>query len=192
MIIPGGAFPGRNRGRHNLGPIIGAVAGILILVLVIYLATRPPTFTVTRTGMIDAPPARVYPLIADFRNWDAWSPWDKRDPNMKRTYGGAGSGTGATYAWDGNKNVGEGRMEITGAVEPSRIDIALDFIKPFKASNTTEFRLEPSGSGTRVVWSMTGKNNLMSRVMGIFMNFDKMIGKDFEAGLAAMKKAAES
>ena len=171
-------------------PILGAaaagVAGLLG-----YAATRPDTLRVQRSATIGAPPERIYPLIADFRRWEAWSPWEKLDPEMKRTLSGADSGVGAVYEWDGNRKAGAGRMEIVEAAEPSEVDIRLDFTRPFESHNTTRFALEPDGSGTRVTWTMDGPQAFMSKVMGVFIDMDGMIGKDFDRGLAAMKDAAE-
>ena len=148
------------------------------------------TFTVERSAVIPAPIARVYGLVSDFHEWTRWSPWEDKDPDMQRTYDGAESGTGATYAWQGNRDVGSGTMEITDATENERIVIALSFLKPFKAENQTVFAFAEEGDGTRVTWTMTGTRNLMMAFMGLFMNFDKMIGGDFEKGLARMSTAA--
>jgi len=149
------------------------------------------TFRVERSFDIAAPAEKIYPLIADFRAWTQWSPYENRDPNLRRTYGAVTNGLGATYAWEGNKNVGSGKMEILQASPPSRIVIDLQFLKPFKAHNQAEFTLQPNGNTTRVSWAMTGPASLMMRVMGLFMNMDKMIGRDFEAGLAKLKSVTE-
>lgn len=149
------------------------------------------TYTVERSATIDAPPARVYAEIADFHNWTKWSPWEDIDPQLKRTYSGAESGTGAAYAWSGNRKAGQGRMEITDASEPSRVQIDLAFEKPWKARNDTWFTIEPQGSGSRVTWSMTGKKTLMTKVMGIFKSMESFLGPDFEKGLARLKATAE-
>ena len=150
------------------------------------------TYTVQRSASIDAPPDRVYAHIVDFHQWADWSPWDDMDPEMDKTYSGADSGTGAKYAWTGNRKVGQGSMEITDATEPSSVQIALEFVKPFKASNTTLFTLEPEGSGTNVTWAMTGQKTFMTRVMGIFKSMDAMVGPDFERGLGSLKSVAEA
>ena len=150
------------------------------------------TFAVQRSATIDAPPERVYAHVIDFRNWADWSPWEGMDPNVDKTYSGAESGIGSHYAWSGNRKVGQGTMEITEAKENSSIEIALEFIKPFKASNTTVFTLEPEGGGTTVTWLMTGRKTFMTRVMGIFRSMDSMIGPDFEKGLATLKTVAEA
>ena len=129
--------------------------------------------------------------MIDFHNWGAWSPWDDLDPEMSKTYSGADSGVGAHYAWTGNRKVGSGNMEITDAKADAEIQIALEFLKPFKATNQTTFSLSPEGDGTNVSWSMTGKNTLMTRIMGIFKSMDSMVGPDFEKGLAKLKAVAE-
>jgi uncharacterized protein YndB with AHSA1/START domain len=149
------------------------------------------TFRVERSIDIAAPAEKVFPLIADFRAWTQWSPYENRDPAMQRSYGSTTSGKGATYAWQGNRNVGQGSMEILEAVPPSRVLIDLKFLKPFKAHNKAEFTLQRRGSGTHAAWAMTGPTSLMMRVMGLFMNMDKMVGKDFETGLARLKALAE-
>jgi uncharacterized protein YndB with AHSA1/START domain len=149
------------------------------------------TYTVERSATIAAPPQRVYEQIVDFHNWTSWSPWEDVDPELKRTYSGAEAGTGAVYAWSGNRKAGQGRMEIVEAVEPSRVRIDLAFEKPWKAHSDTSFTIEPEGSGSRVVWSMTGKKTLMTKAMGIFTSMDKMLGPDFEKGLARLKTTAE-
>ena len=130
-------------------------------------------------------------MIADFNAWSAWSPYEKRDPAMKRRFSGKPSGVGAIYEWDGNRNVGQGRMEILESTPPSKVRIDLQFMKPFKAHNVAEFTLDPHGQNTTVTWAMYGPMTFMSRVMGLFINMDKMIGKDFEAGLQNLKAIAE-
>jgi uncharacterized protein YndB with AHSA1/START domain len=157
----------------------------------IYAATRPDTFRVERTATIKAPPERIFPLINDFQRWGAWSPFEKKDPAMKRTLSGAPSGSGAVYEWDGNKEIGQGRMEIVESVPPSRVTLKLDFTRPFKAHNIVDFTLEPRGDSTQVTWAIHGPSPFISKVMGIVFNMDKMIGKDFEAGLAALKSVSE-
>ncbi len=149
------------------------------------------TYAVERSVAIDAPPERVYEQIADFRNWTNWSPWEGLDPELKRTYAGTESGTGAVYGWSGNRKAGQGRMEIIDAREPSRVDIDLLFEKPWKARNETSFTIQTEGSGSRVIWSMTGKKTRMTKVIGIFTSMDKMIGPDFERGLAQLKATTE-
>jgi uncharacterized protein YndB with AHSA1/START domain len=170
---------------------IAIVAVLLIAVLLLVAATRPDVFRVEREINIAAPPDRVFALINDFRRWDAWSPWDKKDPAMKRTYGATTSGKGATYAWEGNKDVGKGSMEITDSVPPSRIQIKLEFLKPFKAHNIVSFTLEARGGATQVTWAMEGPVPYFFRIIHMFCNMDRMVGKDFEAGLASLKAVAE-
>lgn len=164
---------------------------LLILVLVIFAMTKPNEFSIRRSISIHAPPDRVYRLIADFREWAKWSPWEKLDPNLTRIMSGAENGVGAVYEWAGNKKVGAGRMEIIEAVPPSRVGVKLSFLRPFRADNKVLFTLVPAGDGTNVTWEMAGINNLMFKMMGIVMNMDKMIGRDFESGLLAMKAEAE-
>ena len=163
----------------------------LVGLLLAYASTRPGAIHVQRAATIKAPADAIFPLINDFHQWTAWSPWEKRDPALKRTYGGAQSGAGAIYEWDGNKQVGQGRMEITESSPPSRIAIQLDFIKPFEGHNVAEFTLVPQNGATQVHWAMRGPSPYVARLMGIFFNMDKMIGQDFEAGLANLKAAAE-
>jgi uncharacterized protein YndB with AHSA1/START domain len=148
-------------------------------------------YEVVRTTTIAAPAAAVHALIADFRQWTRWSPWEELDPDLRRTYSGADQGVGAVYAWSGNRKAGEGRMEITDDTPPERVVIALDFIKPFKSSNTTTFELGGDEGSTAVTWRMVGPKTLMTKLMGIFKSMDKMIGPDFEKGLARLKAAAE-
>ena len=164
---------------------------VLVAALLAYAATRPNNFRVRRSARIDAPPEKVFPLISDFRQWPLWSPWEKLDPKLRRTYSGAESGKGAIYEWDGNKKVGAGRMEILDSFAPSKLLLKLDFLRPFKAHNMTEFTLEPEGKSTDVHWEMYGPSPFMMKLMGIFMPMDKMVGRDFEKGLAAMKASAE-
>lgn len=170
---------------------------VLIAVLLCYAATRPNTFRIQRTTSINAPPEKIFAIIDDFHNWPSWSPWEKLDPAMKRTYSGAASGQGAVYAWEGNSKVGAGRMEITDSASPSKITMKLDFIKPFEAHDIAEFTLEPPATAdtsvavTTVTWSMHGPNPFISKVMQVFMNMDTMVGKDFDEGLANLKNIAE-
>jgi uncharacterized protein YndB with AHSA1/START domain len=150
------------------------------------------TYTVQRTATMQAPPARVFDEIADFHNWTSWSPWEDIDPGLQRTYSGAPAGVGAVYQWSGNRKAGQGRMEIVDATEPTRVRIDLAFEKPWKSRSDTVFTIEPEGSGSRVTWSMTGKKTLMTKVMGIFTSMDKVIGPDFEKGLARLKTTTEA
>jgi hypothetical protein len=171
--------------------VIAIVVAVIVAGILIYAATRPDSFTVKRTATIKAPPDRLYGLISDLHGWAAWSPYEKKDPDMKRTFGGAPHGKGAVYEWDGNKNVGAGRMEIVEAAPSGKIVIKLDFLKPFEGHNTAEFAIDPQGDNSNVTWSMYGPSNFMFKVMGIFMDMDKMIGNDFATGLANLKTVAE-
>jgi uncharacterized protein YndB with AHSA1/START domain len=167
------------------------IAVALIVAVLGYAALRPGIFEVRRSASIAAPAARVFPLIDDLRQWAAWSPYEKIDPAMKKSFSGAASGTGAAYAWEGNDKVGQGRMEITESTPSSRVVFKLDFIKPFEGHNVAEFTLVPQGDATQVTWAMRGPSPYIARLMGIFVDMDHMIGKDFEAGLANLKAAAE-
>ncbi|MDB5808566.1 MAG: polyketide cyclase [Betaproteobacteria bacterium] len=166
--------------------VIVAIAGVLI-----FASTKPDTFTVQRSATISAPPEKVFALINDFKQWPQWSPWEKKDPAMKRSYGATTSGQGATYAWEGNGDVGQGSMQITQSVPPSKIVLKLDFVKPMEGHNTVEFNLASAGNTTTVTWLMYGPAPFISKMMQVFINMDSMIGKDFEAGLANLKVAAE-
>ncbi|MDB5472656.1 MAG: hypothetical protein JWR84_4216 [Caulobacter sp.] len=168
-----------------LGLVALAVAG-----LVAFASTKPDTFIIQRSTTINAPPARVYALIQDFHQWGRWSPFEKLDADMKRTFGDPAAGLGGTYAWEG-KNAGTGAMKIVEADPGRRVKIALDFTKPFPANNQAIFDLEPAGEGTKVTWAMTGKSPLMFKVMDTVMGMDKTVGKSFEDGLNDLKAAAE-
>jgi hypothetical protein len=173
------------------------VTVIVVLLLVIgivvaFAASKPNSFRIARSARIAAAPDKIYPLINDFHRWTAWSPYENLDPNLKRTYGGAASGVGSTYAWEGNSKAGAGRMEIMEAAVPSKVTIKLEFSKPFVAHNTAEFTLVPDGAATTVTWAMLGSRPLMMKVMGLFFNMDNMIGKDFETGLNSLRTATEA
>jgi len=166
---------------------------VLILLLVAIIAMRPSTFRVERSITIAAPPENAFAQVNDFHAWGGWSPWDKKDPGMKRTYGGPPQGVGSTYAWAGDRNVGEGRMTIERSDRPSQVGIKLEFIKPFAGTNHTTFTFTPSQGGTTVRWVMDGHYNFITKGMSMVMNMnmDKMIGTDFEAGLSGIKAVAE-
>jgi polyketide cyclase/dehydrase/lipid transport protein len=149
------------------------------------------TYTVERSTTIEAPAALIYEQIADFHNWPTWSPWEDIDPDLQRAYSGPQAGVGATYSWSGNRKAGRGRMEITAAEEPVAVAIDLVFEKPFKARNDTGFSLRPEGSGTVVTWTMNGRKTVLTRVMGVFLSMEKLLGPDFEKGLARLKTATE-
>ena len=171
--------------------IIGIIVALAIVAVLIFAATKPDIFRLQRSATIKAPPEKIFALINDFNRWGAWSPWEKKDPAMKRTFGTTTSGMGAKYAWEGNKEVGQGSMEITESVPSSRIAIKLDFLKPFEANNTVDFTLEPNGDATVVTWRMQGPTPYFAKIIHVFMDMDKMVGKDFEAGLSDLKTAAE-
>lgn len=170
--------------------IITLVA-IVVVAILIYAATRPDNFRIERSTSIKAPPEKIFPLINSFHQWETWSPWEKVDPAIKRTYSGAESGRGAIYAWQGNKNIGEGRMEILESTPNSKLVIKIDFLKPFEAHNTIEFTLEPQGDTTKVTHAMFGRSPFISKVMGLFFNMERMVGPKFEEGLASVKAIAE-
>src|SRR3981081_2748881 len=167
--------------------IIAVVLAIVIAIVLILAATKPNTFSVRRATTVKAPPERIFALIKDFHQWGSWSPYETKDPAMKRSFSGAADGEGAVYGWEGNKNVGSGRMEILDTSEPSKIVIKLDFFAPFEGHNTAEFTMLPQGDATNLTWLMHGPASLMSKVMQVFINLDHMIGKDFEIGLANLK-----
>ncbi|WP_224549592.1 SRPBCC family protein [Mesorhizobium sp. CA16] len=164
---------------------------VIVAAVLIYAATRPNDFVVTRSASIKAPAETIFPLINDFRRWPEWSPFEKLDPGMRRTLSGAESGKGAAYAWEGNSKAGKGRMEITNSVPSLLVSLKLDFEKPFRANNSVDFTLSPSGEGTTVTWAMRGARPFIAKLMGLFMNFDTLIGKDFEAGLGNLKRLTE-
>ena len=177
-----------------MSEILSAIAIILALAIAVVLvltSRKPDTFSVGREIDIKAPPETIFALINAFHQWRSWSPWEKKDPAMKRSFSGAASGKGSVYGWDGNKNVGSGRMEILEAA-PTRIVIKLDFIKPFEGHNTAEFTLLPRGHTTHVGWLMHGPSNFFAKIMHVFINMDAMIGKDFVAGLANLKRVTET
>jgi hypothetical protein len=148
------------------------------------------TFRIARSTTVAAPPERIAPHIQDFHAWEKWSPYEKLDPKMKKTFSGTERGAGASYAWEGNSKAGAGNMTITAAT-PQRISIALHFTKPMRSENTAEFALEPDGAATHVTWTMVGPKNLLMKVMGVFVNMDKMIGRAFEEGLGNLKELVE-
>lgn len=173
-----------------LKKILIGVAGALLLLLVA-ISLQPDTFHVERSISVAAPPANVRALVDDFHAWRGWSPWEKLDPNLQRTFDGPPAGAGAKYAWRGNREVGEGRMTIEQS-DPSRIVIELEFLKPFEASNTATFTFVGTEQGTKTTWAMDGRNNFMSKAFHLVMDMDKMLGADFERGLEAIKASAEA
>lgn len=164
---------------------------IVIAAFVLFVASRPSQFRIERSVSVGAPAATVYAQIVDFHRWPAWSPWEHLDPSMSKNFSGAPAGVGSVYDWSGNDKVGTGRMTITAANSAQKVVIKLEFLKPFQATNTATFSLSPEASGTRVNWAMEGRNNFIAKCMGVFMNMDKMVGGDFERGLASLKQASE-
>ncbi|MBL0938339.1 MAG: SRPBCC family protein [Gemmatimonadaceae bacterium] len=164
---------------------------LVVLAVLVYATFQPDSFALERRTTINASPDSVFAHINDFHRWDEWSPWAKLDPNMKVTHGGPPAGSGAVYGWTGNSDVGEGRMTITESVPPSKVVIALDFIAPMEANNITTFTLTPNGAGTDVVWRMEGPMNYLSKLMCVFISMERLIGPDFEKGLAQLKTAVE-
>jgi hypothetical protein len=171
---------------------IGGGVLVLILLLVIYISTRPTDFRVERSAQVDAPAGVIHAIINDLSQWQRWSPYDKRDPNMKKTLEGPPTGPGASYTWNGNNQVGEGRMTITESKPGELVAMRLQFSRPFKCDNKVMFTMVPSGTGTRVSWIMEGKNNFMSKAFGLLMNVDKMVGTDFEQGLKNLDGIAQA
>ncbi len=171
--------------------VLGGLLAVAIVGVLVVASTKPDDFRIQRSASIAAPPEKIFPLINDFRAFGSWSPYEKLDPAMKRSYTGAAAGKGAVYAWEGDGQAGAGRMEITESAPPSRIALSLDFTKPFEAHNIVEFTLEPRGGATTVTWAMHGPTPFLAKVMHVFINFDRMVGTDFETGLANLKALAE-
>lgn len=168
------------------------VLPVVVAVFLIVAALQPSEFRVARTATIAAPASAVFAQVNNYRNWEAWSPYEKLDPAMKKTFAGAPAGTGAVYTWAGNNQAGEGRATIMESRPSELIRIKLEFFKPFVCINTAEFTFKPEGDQTAVTWSLAGKNNFMAKAVGMFMNFDKMIGGQFEQGLMQLKSVTES
>jgi len=171
--------------------ILIAIA-VAFLLFVVVVASRPPTFHIERSVTVAAPPDVPFGLVNDFHAWPAWSPLEKMDPNMKKTFAGPPAGAGAVYSWAGNNKVGEGQMTIERSFRPSRIVIKLEFLKPFAATNVATFTFVPSSEGTRVTWAMDGQKNFTAKAFHMFVDMDRLVGADFERGLAALKAASES
>jgi hypothetical protein len=173
-----------------LNIILIALAAIVVA-LVVVVSLQPSQFRVVRNTTISGPAPAVFAQVNDFHKWEAWNPWGKIDPAMKQAYEGAPAGTGAVYSWIGNREVGEGRMRIIESRPSDLIRINLEFFKPFAGNSIAEFTFKPEGNQTAVTWSMTGTNNFTAKAIHLFMNMDKMIGGQFEKGLAAMKSIVE-
>jgi uncharacterized protein YndB with AHSA1/START domain len=171
--------------------ILIAIAAIVVLFIII-VAMQPSEFRVTRSAKMAAPPEKIFPHVNDMHKWEAWSPWAKLDPNAKNSFEGAPSGSGAAMKWEGNCKVGVGCMTITESKPGELIRFRLDFEKPMKATNTAEFTFKPEGNQTVVTWSMAGTNNFVGKFFGLIMGCDKMIGGQFEKGLAAIKSVVET
>lgn len=165
---------------------------VIVVVFVVVVALQPAEFRIERSTAISAPAPAVFAQVNDFHKWEAWNPWGKIDPAMKQNYDGAPAGTGAIYTWAGNNEVGEGRMTVVESRPNELIRIKLEFFKPFAATNTAEFSFKPEASQTAVTWSMTGEKNFMAKAVHLFMNMDKMVGSQFEKGLASMKSIVEA
>jgi len=172
--------------------IVAIVVAVVIAGLSFAMSSQPDSFRMERSRLINAPADRLFGLVNDFRQWQQWSPWEKLDPAMQRTFTGPASGAGSSYAWAGNRKAGEGRMVIRESQPSDRVAIDLHFLKPFKASNLTEFTFTPEASGTRVTWTMSGANTAVTRAMSLVASMDKMVGKDFERGLANLADVAEA
>jgi hypothetical protein len=171
---------------------VGLVLVVIVAVAVTVVATRPDTYHVERSTVVSAPAAVAFDQVNDFHNWGAWSPWERLDPGMKKTYEGPATGVGSVYSWSGNDKVGEGKMTILESRQGERIAIKLEFVRPFASTCTATFNFTPQGSGTQISWAMDGNNNFAAKAASLFMNMDKMIGGDFERGLAQLKTQAET
>ena len=163
----------------------------LIVIFGMIVTFQPASYRIMRSIKIAAPPATVYPLVNDFHAWEGWSPWAKLDPAMKTTFEGPAAGTGAIYKWSGNKEVGEGQMTLLESKANELVRIKLDFIKPFADTCATDFTFKPDGNGTEVSWTMSGNRNFLAKAICLFMNMDKLVGGDFEKGLAKLKTESE-
>jgi hypothetical protein len=172
--------------------LILIVIAVVVILLLVIIASRPEDFSITRSTTMSVAPQAVFPQVNDLHNWSGWSPWARLDPDMKMTFTGPKAGTGAAYTWSGNSKVGEGRMTIMESRANELVKIKLEFMKPFTATNASEFTFQPQSSQTNVIWSMTGKRNFMMKAMSLVMNMDKMLGGQFEQGLAQMKAIAEA
>jgi hypothetical protein len=172
--------------------LIFVIVLIVIAALLIFVATRPAEFRIHRSADVSASPDFVFSIINDLTQWGRWSPYEKRDPNMKKTFEGPSSGPGAVYMWNGNNDVGEGRLSIVESKRGELVRMKLEFTRPFKAANDVNFKLARSDGGTRVSWIMDGKNNFIMKAMSLLMNMDKMVGNDFEQGLANLDAVAQA
>jgi hypothetical protein len=175
-------------------PWVLVIVAAVVVIFIVIVAMQASAFRVVRSAVMGARPARVFPEVNDLHRWQAWSPWQKIDPGMQQTYDGPPAGPGSSMSWSGNNKVGEGRMTITDSQPDQLVRLRLEFLRPFKATNTAElaFAPEPAGDATRVTWSMSGEKNFMFKAFGMVMNMDKMVGNDFEKGLAQLKAVVEA
>ena len=174
--------------------IFGAL-GLIVAIVVVFcvvVAMQPAHFTITRSAIFNAPTAALFAQVNDFSKWPAWSPWEKLDPNMKKTVSNPSAGKGASYAWVGNSEAGEGKMTIADSRPNEAIKVDLEFIKPFAMKSITDFTFKPEGDRTTMTWTMTGENNFMTKAFGLMMNMDKLVGTDFENGMANLKPIVET
>ncbi|MCF8206636.1 MAG: SRPBCC family protein [Methylotenera sp.] len=172
--------------------LIFITLSVAVIGLVAYAATRPDEFRVERQARIEAPSERVWPLVSELRAFNRWNPYERKDPLIQGAYSGAASGVGSRYDWD-SREVGSGSLEITALQHGRRVQMKLDFIKPFEAHNQAEFALQPLPDGaTEVRWTMQGPANFVSKLMGVFIDMDRMVGRDFEAGLQNLRQLAEA
>jgi len=167
------------------------VIGAVVALFLVYVATRPSDFKVSRSATIAAPASLVFPQVNDLHKWEAWSPWAKMDPNAKTTYDGPPAGVGAAFAWSGNNKIGQGRMTITDSRPNEMVQFRLDFEKPMKGTNVATFAFQPAGDSATVTWTMTGQYNFMGKLFNVIINCDKMCASQFDKGLADMKTIAE-
>jgi hypothetical protein len=174
-----------------LKKVLGSVAA-LVAALAVIVALQPSRFRIARQTSVGAPASAVFALVDDLHRWEAWNPWQKVDPNVQNTYSGAESGPGASFAWAGNEDVGKGRMTIVDSRPGELVRIRLEFLEPYAATNTAEFTFEPQGDRTLVTWAMSGENSFLGKAIGLVMDMDRMIGDQFEKGLADLKAIAET
>lgn len=167
------------------------VIAVLIVGVLAYAATRPDSFHFERSTEIKAPPEKIFAVLNDFRQGQSWSPYEKKDPAMKRTFSGPATGKGSVYAFEGNNEIGTGSLEIVESIPAQKIALRLDMIKPFEGSNNIEFRLEPKGDTTKVTWAMNGPSPYVAKLISVFIDCEAMMAKDFDAGLADLKSLLE-
>jgi uncharacterized protein YndB with AHSA1/START domain len=171
--------------------IIGIIIVVAIAGVLIFAVMQPNSFRIQRSTTIKAPPEKVFAAINDFHRWEAWSPWEKVDPAVKRSYSGPESGKGAEYAWEGNNEIGQGRMEIIESIPSSKVLLKIEFVKPFAATNTVEFNIAQNGENTTVTQAMYGPSPFISKLMGLFFSMEKIVGSKYDEGLASLKAIVE-